>query len=111
MLHLSFLDQILHCPRHILDRDGGVDTVLIKQIDRINSESLERCLGHLFDTFGATIHTSTGAGGGILEPELCCDHHSFLEGSEGFANELFVLARTINLCGVEEANAPFKCLP
>ena len=36
---LAFADQILHGPRHLLDRDVRVDAVLIEEIDPFDLES------------------------------------------------------------------------
>src|SRR5579859_7879905 len=109
VLHLSLLDQMLHRARHILDRDVGIDAVLIKQVDRVDSESIERCLDDLSDASGAAIQTGTGSGGGILESEFRGDHNASLERSEGFANELFVVSRTIDFGGVEKGDAALDC--
>jgi hypothetical protein len=45
VLHFALLNQILHRSRHFFDRHVRVDTVLIKEIDGIDLEPLERALG------------------------------------------------------------------
>ena len=55
VLHLTFLNQVLHRSRHVFDRHVRVDAVLIEQIDDIDLESLERGLGDLLDVLRPTI--------------------------------------------------------
>jgi len=59
---LPLLDQLLHRSRHFLDRDVRVDTVLIEEVDGLDSESLERALGAPLDVLGATVHDLLPAG-------------------------------------------------
>src|SRR5438309_1796670 len=42
VLHLAFLNQILHSARNIFDRNIQVDTMLIEEINGIDLETLER---------------------------------------------------------------------
>ena len=44
VLHLAFMNQILHRARNIFDGNIQVDPMLVEQIDRINLETLERAL-------------------------------------------------------------------
>jgi hypothetical protein len=47
VLDLPLLDQVLHRPRHVLDRHVRVNAVLIKQIDGIDMESFARGFSNL----------------------------------------------------------------
>src|SRR5437773_11130917 len=49
VLHLAFLNQILHSARNIFDRNIQVDTMLIEEINGIDLETLERLFGNLLD--------------------------------------------------------------
>ena len=49
MLDLACLDQILHRPGHIFDGHVRVGPVLVKQIDGLDPQALERSLGHPLD--------------------------------------------------------------
>src|SRR3984893_7874817 len=55
VLHLTLLDELLHRSRHFFDRHVQIDTMLVKQIDRIPFEPLERRLRDLLDVLRATI--------------------------------------------------------
>ncbi len=55
MADLSFLDEVLHGARDILDGNVRVDAVLIEQIDRLDAEALERGLGDLANMFGPAV--------------------------------------------------------
>jgi hypothetical protein len=44
VLDLAFPDQLLHRPRHLLDRDARVDAVLVEEVDPVGLEPLERGL-------------------------------------------------------------------
>jgi hypothetical protein len=52
---LALPDEILHGSRHILDRHVRVDAMLIKQIDGVGPEPLERGLGDLLDVLRPAI--------------------------------------------------------
>jgi len=58
VLHLAFLNQILDSARNILDRNVQVDSMLVKQIDGIDPQPLERPLCDLFDVRWPTIESA-----------------------------------------------------
>ena len=55
VLNLTFVDEFLHRSRDVFDRHVQIDTMLVKPIDRINLESLERFFRDLLDVLRATI--------------------------------------------------------
>ncbi len=61
VLHLPFLNQVLHRSGHVFDWHVRVNTVLIEQIDGIDLESLERGLGDLLDVLWPTIQAHPAA--------------------------------------------------
>jgi hypothetical protein len=40
--HLAFLDQLLHSPRDVLDRDVRIEAMLIEQVDPVGPQSPQR---------------------------------------------------------------------
>ena len=113
VLDLAFLNQVLHRSRHVLDRHVRVDAVLIEQVDGIDLEPLERGLGDLLDVLRPAVQADPArpAVGIELEPELGGDHHLLAERGEGFAHELLVRERAVDLGGVEERDAAFDGRP
>src|SRR5258707_76526 len=91
--------------------------MLIKQVDDINLEPLERALGGSLDVLWTTVQawqTLHPAGIGIrteVEPEFGGDHHSVTERSESFAHEFFVQKRAVDLGSVKECDAAFHGCP
>src|ERR1700722_1799081 len=55
VLNLTLLNELLHRSGHFFDRHVQIDTMLVKQIDRIHLEPLERRLRDLPDVLRATI--------------------------------------------------------
>ena len=113
MLDLSLPDQVLHGSRDLFDWYGVVDAVLIKEVDRVDPEPLERGLRDLLDVLrpaveGRPSRTALRIGS---EPELRRDDDASLEGFECLAHELFVRERPIDLGGVEERDAAFDGRP
>ena len=109
MLHLALLDEVLHRSRYVFDRHVRINTVLIKQIDDIGLEPLERAFGNLLDVFWPTIEGSplapvVGIGS---KAELGCYDYPVAEWSKRFADKFFVGERTVHFSGVEEGDAAF----
>ena len=109
MLDLAFLDQLLHRSRHVLDRHVLVDAMLIKQIDGIDFEPLERALCDLLDVLRPAVQAWTPLhAAGIelrveVESEFRGDHDLPAERGEGFADEFLVRERTVDLGGIEKS--------
>ena len=74
---LPCLDQLLHRSRHVFDGHVGVDAVLIEQVDGVDLEPLERCLGDLLDVLRPAVQAQpAGRPVGLeLEAELGGNHH------------------------------------
>jgi hypothetical protein len=100
VLDLTRPDQILYRARDILDRHVGIDTVLVEQVDGIDSEALQRGLRDLFDVPGPTVQAGLLAIGN-LEAELGRDCHLPAEWCKCLAHEFLVDERAVDLRGIE----------
>jgi hypothetical protein len=109
VLHFALLNQILHRPGYVFDRNVWIDTVLIEQVDNVGPEAFERGIGDLLDVFWATIEsTPTLSTIGVrLEAEFRGDHHLIPKRGQCFAHKFFVAEGTINFSGIEEVDAAF----
>ncbi len=103
---LTGADQILDRTGDLFHRHVGVDAVLIKQVDPIGSEPLERSIGNLPDTFRPAVHPRQGVP--ILEAELGGNHHAIPDGGERLAHQFLVGERTIRFGGIEEGHAALE---
>jgi hypothetical protein len=105
--HLAREDQILDGPRDLLDRDAGVDAVLVEEIDPIGAQPTQRGVDDLTNVIGLTVQPATLPGGRIdVERELGGDDDLVAEGRERLADDLLVDERPVGLRGVEECDAP-----
>src|ERR1022692_1498482 len=113
VLHLTFLNEVLHRSRHVFDWHVRVDAVLIEQIDGVGLESLERGLGDPLDVVWPAVqaHPTRRPVGTKFEPELRGGHHLSTERSEGFAHEFFVCERAVHFGGIEECDAAVHGCP
>jgi hypothetical protein len=76
--------------------------MLIKQIDAISPESLERSFRNLFDVFGPAINTNLLALWSNLETKLRRDHYLVTKRSKRFAHQLFIYEWAINFRGIKK---------
>jgi len=59
---LSLPDEIVHGAGDVLDGHVGIDAMLVQEVDRIDLESLERCLRDLADVLRPAVHRSRAIG-------------------------------------------------
>src|SRR6266542_330869 len=106
VLDLALADQVLHGARDVLDRHVRIDAVLVKEVDRVDPESLERGLCDLLDVLGPAVEGAPVclAVEGGLEAELGGEHNLAAEGRQRLAHELLVRERPVDLGGVEEGD-------
>jgi hypothetical protein len=102
---LAFSDQVPDGPRHVLDRHGRVDAVLVEQVDPVGAEALERSFGDLPDVRGTAVETGLRAVRVDPESELGGDRHLVAHGRQALADELLVDERAVDLGGVEQRHA------
>src|ERR1017187_263364 len=113
MLYLTLLNQILHRSSHIFDWHLRVNAVLIEQVDRVHSQSLQRALHSLFDVFRPAVQTSWMRIflGFESEPEFRRDNHLLTKRSERFAHELFIRERSVDLSRIKQCDAALDGSP
>jgi hypothetical protein len=109
MLDLPLLDQILHGPRNVFNRDRGIDAMLIVEIDDIDSETLQGALDYLLDVLGLAIQAAPTrfTRGGGCPAKRRRDDDLIAERRQRFADQLLVRKRAIHFRGIEECDAAF----
>src|SRR5438552_18913703 len=96
MFHLTLLDQFLHRPSHIFDWHVWINAMLIKQIDGIDFETLERRVRHLLNMLRPAIqawrslHPSGIKFRVKVEPEFRCDHLLSTNRRQSFVYKVFI---------------------
>src|SRR3569832_388542 len=103
----TFCDQILHRARDLFDRHVGIDAMLIKQIDVVSLEPLQRCVSDFLHVLRPAIDAelrslSTGI---EFKSELRGDHDFIAYGRKSFADKLFIRKWTIHFRRVEKCYA------
>ena len=106
MLHLAGLDQFPHRSGHVLHRHVGVDPVLVKEVDPVGAQALQRGLGDRPDVFGAAVDALRRVA--AEEPELGGDHDFIAERGDGLAEQLLVGALAIGFGRVEKGDATLE---
>jgi hypothetical protein len=65
------LDQFLDRAGDIFDGDGGINAVLVQEIDRVGAQTRERGVDHLSNVIGTAVNADDGASGRIeLNPNF-----------------------------------------
>src|SRR5438128_7476411 len=95
VLDLSLRDQVLHGAGDVLDRNGGVDPVLVEESDRVDPEPLQRVLGDLTDVLGATVGFA-GPAGAEVKAELGGDDDVLREGGQRLTDQFLVGERSVD---------------
>jgi hypothetical protein len=98
---LPLLDEPFHGARDVLDRNLGIDAVLIEEIDPVGLEARKRRVGDLADVRGTAVQADRLLAF-ELEPELGRDDDAIAHGSERFADEILVREGAVRFRGVEE---------
>ena len=110
VLHLAFLDQLLHCTRDIFDRHVRIDAVLIEQIDDVGLEALQRRLGNFLDVLRPAVQALIWLAV-RLKPNLVAITTSFAKRRQSLAHQLLVRERAIDFGSIEECHAPVDRRP
>ena len=102
MQNLTLLDEVFDRAGDVLDRHGGIDTVLVVEVDAVGSQPLERFFDDLRDMHGAAVQGDRAVN---LEPEFACYHHLVADRRKRLADKLLVCIWPVDLGCVEEGNA------
>jgi hypothetical protein len=94
---LAFCDQVLYRASNIFDRYIRVDAMLVEEIDGLNVEASERCLGDLFDAFLLAVQAlpPRAAVGVQVEPKFRCDEDLVADRRKCLTNENLVGERSV----------------
>ena len=76
---LARLDQVFHRPRHVFDRNVGIDAVLIQEINHLRLEPLEGFFDDLLDVLGPAVEAREICG--EVEAVFRGDHHLIRKGA------------------------------
>ena len=107
VFHFTLLDQCLHAFRHILNRHIRIGAMLIKKIDMVRFQTLQRAL------YGAADMVRMTVKGGWLpllhaETELSGNHHTIANRGQCFPDKLFTEMGAIHLGSIKERDALFE---
>ena len=110
--HLAGLDQLLHRPGDLLDRDVGVDAVLVEEVDVVGPQPPQRVLDGARGSSPAGCRAAFAAGVAFeVEAELRRDHDLLAHRLERLPDEILVRVRPVHLRRVEERHAALDGLP
>ncbi len=103
MADLALGDELGHRADRVLDRRARVDTVLVVEVDALDSQPPERCLARLPHIRGAAVDRPPGRIAGF-EPdaELGRQEHLLAAVGDRAADEFLVGVRPVHVGGVEE---------
>ena len=103
VLDLARGDQFFHRAGHVFHRHGGIDPVLVEQVDAIGAQTLQRRIAHGADAFWAAVLALAAVT--VLEAEFGGDDDLVAHRLQRLAKQVFVSERTIGLGGVKERDA------
>src|SRR5579885_2592691 len=100
MAHLALLDEPRHAADRFLDRNRGIDAVLVVQVDVIDAEPLQARLAGPLEIFGAAVHP-VGAARVLGLAELGGEHDLVAPAFQRPADHRLVLAPAVHVGAVE----------
>src|SRR5215204_7207164 len=104
--------RLLNGSGDVFDGDGGVDPVLVVQVDVVGAQPAQGVVDRPPDAVGVAGHSAAlDAILGEREAELGGDFDLVPDGFEGFADDLFIGERAVHLGGVEEGDALVHGVP
>src|SRR2546422_459018 len=104
MAHLPGLHQLAHRADCVLDGDLGVDTVLVVEVDVVDSEPPQRSVARLAHVFRLAAHAEEGPVLAADVPELGRDHHLVAAAANRLSHEFLVAEGAVHIGGVEEVD-------
>ncbi len=103
--HLAFFDQTAHGTDGLFDRNLGVDTVLIVEVDMIDPQALKRSVAGAAYVVGFSADALETLVVTPHDPEFRRDHPVVPTIFDRSANQPLVLERTVHVGCVEEVEA------
>jgi len=100
---LPFFNQILNRSSYLFDWHFRVDPVLIKQIDAIGSQPLQRRLGYFLDVLWPAIETTTCIF--KVKTKFGCDMNFVADRRERFSDKFFACIWAVNFSGIKQGDA------
>src|SRR5271163_5195303 len=107
--NLPFLDQPGHRTDGILNWRGGVDTMLVVEVDSIDSQPLETGLTGLSHIFGLAADAASCRIGSTDNAKLRGDYDSVTMTPKRASDQLLVGIRTICVGSVKEIDSQIQC--
>jgi hypothetical protein len=100
-------DEVLNGSSHVLDRDGGIDAVLVEQVDSVGAEALQHRVDGATYVVGLAVGSASPLPGlrVAVEPEHRGDDHLVTYGLKRFADDAFGLQWPVGFGRVEERHA------
>src|ERR1700722_19896024 len=102
MQYLACLDKLFHRACDILNRDIGIDPMLIEEIDVVCPETLETPIHHPLDMFGPAVQTALLR---EIEAEFGSNLHFVAKRLNRTANDGLARVRSIHFRSIEECHA------
>jgi hypothetical protein len=108
--HLALGLEVLDRTRHVLDRHGGIDSVLVEEVDTIGAKALQHALHRRLDVVGPADEAGAARAGFQIDvpAELRGDHDLVAERLDRLAEDALHLVRSVGLRRVEEGDAPLE---
>jgi hypothetical protein len=102
---LPRLHELGHRADGLLDRDLGIDAVLVVEVDVIDAEPPEGCVARLVDVLRRSVDAEVGPALVADVAELGGEHDLVTTPLDCLADEPFVGERAVHVGGVEEGDA------
>src|SRR3712207_2751554 len=99
------MDELSQRPPGVLDRDGGVDPVLVVEVENVDAEPLQRGVTGAAHVVGPAVDAEERAVLASLVAELGGEHHLVAPAGDGLPDEPLVGERAVHVRGVEEGDA------
>ena len=108
--HLALLHKVQNNAGDVLDRDGRVDAVLVKEVDAVGLQSLQHSIDDNADVFGLAVQSGKSLPGFLVDvpAELGGDHDIVAERLHRFPKDPFHLMGPVRFCCVEERDATIE---
>ena len=106
---LALVDELRHGAPGLLDGDGGVDAVLVVEIDVVDSQPRERSVAGGPHVFGTSVDADPAAVGAALVAEFGCEDNFIAPAGDCLADEQLIGERPVHVSSVEEVDADLEC--